>query len=183
MPGPEARVSMNNVMSDRDSRLVIIGRVAGVYGVRGWIKVLSSTEPPEAILDYPTWQVRSAAEWKAMALAEGRRYGKGILAHLAACDDRDVARGLIGAEIAVHRSEMPDPGADHYYWADLEGLTVRSIGGVDLGIVDHLVETGANDVLVVKGERERLIPYVRDVIVKNVDLEQGVILVDWDPEY
>ena len=74
MPGPEARVSMNIVMSDRDSRLVIIGRVAGVYGVRGWIKVLSSTEPPEAILDYPTWQVRSAAEWKAMALAEGRRY-------------------------------------------------------------------------------------------------------------
>jgi len=183
MPGPEARVSMNNVMSDRDSRLVIVGRVVGVYGVRGWIKVLSSTEPPEAILDYPTWQVRSEAEWKAMALSEGRKYGKGILAHFASCDDRDVARSLIGAEIAVHRSEMPDPGPDHYYWADLEGLAVRSIGGVDLGIVDHLLETGANDVLVVEGERERLIPYVRDVVVKNVDLEQGVILVDWDPEY
>jgi 16S rRNA processing protein RimM len=174
---------MNRVMSDRDSRLVVIGRVAGVYGVRGWIKVFSSTEPAEAILDYPVWQVRRGNEWESMALTEGRRYGKGILAHLAACDDRDVARGLIGAEIAVHRGEMPDPGADRYYWADLEGLRVRTTGGVDLGIVDHLVETGANDVLVVRGDRERLIPYVRGAVVTGVDLEQGVILVDWDPEF
>ena len=170
-------------MSERASRLVIIGRVAGVYGVRGWIKVLSAMEPPEAILDYPSWQVRSGSEWRPMVLVEGRRHGKGILAHLASCDDRDVARALVGAEIAMARSELPDPGPNRFYWADLEGLTVRTVAGVELGIVDHLLETGANDVLVVKGERERLIPYVRDSVVKEVDLDQGVILVDWDPEF
>jgi 16S rRNA processing protein RimM len=174
---------MNRVMSDRDSRLVIIGRVVGVYGVRGWVKVLSATEPPEAILDYPSWQLRRGSEWQAMALSGGRRHGKGILAQLAACDDRDVARGLIGADIAVRRGEMPDPEAGRFYWADLEGLTVRTTAGVDLGTVDHLLETGANDVLVVKGQRERLIPYVRGTVVTDVDLEQGVILVDWDPEF
>ena len=118
-----------------------------------------------------------------MTLTEGRRYGKGILAHLAACDDRDVARGLIGADIAVSRSELPDPGPDSFYWVDLEGLAVRTLGGVELGTVDRLLETGANDVLVVKGERERLIPYVRGKVVSGVDLERGVILVDWDPEF
>lgn len=171
------------LMSERASRLVIIGRVAGVYGVRGWIKVLSSTEPPEEILDYPSWQLRSGADWRPMTLIEGRRHGKGILAHLASCDDRDVARTLVGAEIAVPRSELPDPGPDRFYWADLEGLAVRTVGGIELGIVAHLLETGANDVLVVKGERERLIPYVRGTVVTEVDLEQGMILVDWDPEF
>jgi 16S rRNA processing protein RimM len=171
-------------MSERASRLVIIGRIAGVYGVRGWVKVLSALEPPEAILDYPTWQVgSSASQWQPMALIEGRRHGKGVLAHLASCDDRDVARGLVGAEIALARDEMPDPGLNRFYWADLEGLTVRTVAGVELGIVDHLLETGANDVLVVKGDRERLIPYVWDTVVTKVDLEQGVILVDWDPEF
>jgi 16S rRNA processing protein RimM len=170
-------------MSDRDSRLVIIGRVAGVYGVRGWIKVQSFMEPPEAILDFPSWQLRDGAHWKSMALTEGRRYGKGVLARVADCDDRDVARGLIGAEIAVSRGELPDPGRDRFYWADLEGLTVRTLGGVELGIVDRLLETGANDVLVVKGERERLIPYVWGKVVSGVDLERGEILVDWDPEF
>ena len=174
---------MNREMSDRDSDLVIIGRVVGTYGVRGWLKVLSSMEPPEAILDYPAWQMRRGSEWKSQALTEGRRYGKGILAHLAACDDRDVARGWVGAEIAVSRGELPDPGENRFYWADLEGLRVRTTGGVELGIVDHLLETGANDVLVVKGERERLIPYIRGKVVADVDLEQGVILVDWDPEF
>ena len=171
-------------MSERASRLVIIGRVAGVYGVRGWIKVLSSIEPPEAMLDYPSWQLRSGGlEWRTMTLTEGRSHGKGILAHLESCDDRDIARALIGSEIAVPRGELPDPEPGRYYWADLEGLTVRTVAGVALGVVDHLLETGANDVLVVKGERERLIPYIRDTVVIEVDLDQGVILVDWDPEF
>ncbi len=170
-------------MNDREPRLVIIGRVAGVYGVRGWIKVISSMEPPEAILDYATWQVRSGSGWRPMTLSEGRRHGKGLLAHLAGCDDRDVARVFVGAEIAVYRSELPEPEPGRYYWADLEGLTVRTTGGVELGVLDHMLETGANDVMVVAGERERLIPYVRDKVVVEVDLEQGVILVNWDPEY
>jgi len=170
-------------MSERASRLVIIGRIAGVYGVRGWVKVVSAMDPPEGILDYPSWQVHSASEWRPMAVIEGRRHGKGVLAHLAACNDRDVARVLVGAEIAVKRSEMPDPGPNRFYWADLEGLTVHTVDGIELGVVDHLLETGANDVLVVKGDRERLIPYVWGSVITAVDLAQGVVQVDWDPEF
>jgi 16S rRNA processing protein RimM len=174
---------VDKLANDRAARLVVIGRVAGVYGVRGWIKIISATEPPEAILQYPSWRVRAGSEWRAMALTAGRRHGKGMLAHLANCDDRDAARTLVGAEIAVPRAELPDPGPDNFYWADLEGLTVRTEAGIELGVVDHLLETGANDVLVVKGEKERLIPYVRDEVVTGIDLDQGVITVDWDPEF
>jgi 16S rRNA processing protein RimM len=170
-------------MSDRDSRLIVVGRVAGVYGVRGWIKVLSSMEPPEAILDIPSWRLRCGTDWRPMVLAEGRKYGKGILARLEEINDCEVARGLTGADIAVSRSELPDPGPNRFYWADLEGFNVRTTGGVELGIVDHLLETGANDVLVIRGERERLIPYVWGKVVTDVNLEQGMILVDWDPEF
>jgi len=170
-------------MSERAPRLVTLGRIAGVYGVRGWIKVMSATEPPEAILDYSEWRLGSGDKWRTMAVTEGRIHGKGVLAHLAECDDRDAARALIGAEIAVPRSEMPDPGPGRFYWADLQGLAVHTTTGVELGVVDHLMETGANDVLVVVGERERLIPYVWEKIVKAVDLDQGVIVVDWDPEF
>ena len=171
-------------MNDRASRLVIIGRVAGVYGVQGWIKVVSTTEPPEAILEYPVWQLRGGnGQWRPRRVVAGRLHGKGVLAHLAECDDRDVARNLIGAEIAVPRTAMPDPGPGRYYWADLEGLTVKTTAGVALGMVDHLIETGANDVLVVKGERERLIPYAWNTVVKAIDLHGGVMTVDWDPEF
>lgn len=171
-------------MNDRASRLVIVGRVAGVYGVRGWLKVISATEPPEAILDYPRWQLRAGGSaWRAATLTAGRLHGKGVLAQLAGCDDRDVARALIGAEIAVPREAMPDPGPGHFYWADLEGLTVVTVAGVMLGKIDHLIETGANDVLVVKGERERLVPYAWDAVVKSIDLDRGVMTVDWDPEF
>lgn len=178
------RNGVPQTMNERASRLVLVGRVAGVYGVQGWVKVISATEPPEAILDYPQWQVRGDdGAWRPRTLTAGRVHGKGVLAHLAGCDDRDVARALIGAEIAVPRSEMPDPGAGRFYWADLQGLTVKTVAGVTLGVVDHLIETGANDVLVVKGERERLIPYVWDAVVKTVDLDHGVMAVDWDPEF
>lgn len=171
-------------MSERDSRLVAVGRVAGVYGVRGWIKVVSAAEPPEAILDYAVWQLRGDdGAWRPRTLIAGRLHGKGVLAQLADCDDRDTARTLIGAAVAVPRSEMPDPGAGRFYWADLEGLAVKTTAGAALGVVDHLIETGANDVLVVRGERERLIPYAWDAVVKTVDLDRGVIVVDWDPDF
>jgi 16S rRNA processing protein RimM len=171
-------------MSERASRLVIVGRVAGAYGVRGWIKVVSATEPPEAILDYAVWRLcGDGGAWHPRTLLAGRLHGKGVLARLADCEDRDTARALIGATVAVPRSEMPDPGPGRFYWADLEGLAVKTTAGAVLGVVDHLIETGANDVLVVRGERERLIPYAWDAVVKAVDLDQGVMTVDWDPEF
>ena len=170
-------------MPNDAERVVVIGRIGGVYGVRGWVKVFAYTEPREAILDYPHWWVRLDDEWRPLALAEGRPHGKGLVARLADFSDRDAAQKLVGCDIGVPRSAMPPLGPDEFYWADLEGLRVITRDGVELGVVDHLLETGANDVLVVKGERERLIPYVRGEVVTEIDLAQGVMRVEWDPEF
>jgi 16S rRNA processing protein RimM len=159
---------------------VIVGRVAGLYGVRGWVKVRSDTRPREGILNYNPWRMKLGGEWKEMRLAEGRAHGEGIIARLEGYTDRDRAGELIGAEIAVDRAQLPPARPGEYYWSDLVGLRVLTLDGTELGTVDHLLETGANDVLVVQGERERLLPWIGSV-VREVDLGAGVIRVDWDP--
>ncbi len=170
-------------VDEGSARKVIVGRVAGVYGVRGWVKVLSYTEPPEQILDFQPWLVGDGATWRSMSMTAGRVHGKGLVAQLATIQDRDVAATLVGAEIAVRREQLPALARDEYYWTDLEGLQVVTTEGIELGVVDHFFETGANDVMVVQGERQRLIPYVRDDVVRAVDLVHGRLVVDWDPEF
>lgn len=165
------------------ARRVTLGQINGLYGVRGWVKVFSHTEPRENILTYSPWQLRLAGEWRELPVEAGRGHGKGVIAKLAGIDDRDVAAALHGAEIAVWRAQLPASGNDEYYWTDLEGLAVRTLQDVDLGTVSHLIETGANDVLVVRGERERLIPFLPGRTVTRVDLEAGLLVVDWDPEF
>lgn len=164
--------------------MVVLGRISGIHGVRGEVKVFSETRERAAILDYPLWQLRLAGGWKAVRLLGGHVQGSGVVvARLEGVEDRDQARALIGTEIAVRREELPPAEPGTYYWADLEGLTVVNLEGVVLGTVSHLFETGANDVLVVvDGERERLIPYTREA-VKQVDLQARTIRVDWDPEF
>jgi 16S rRNA processing protein RimM len=149
--------------------------------VRGWVKVFSDTRPRENILNYSPWLVMRQGEWKEMALVEGRTHGPGVIARLEGYSDRDQAQTLVGAEIAVRRQQLPPTRAGEHYWADLEGLRVVNLQGIELGTVSHLFETGANDVLVVMGERERLLPYTRHVI-REVDLKARVLRVDWDPE-
>ncbi|HEX7030409.1 MAG TPA: ribosome maturation factor RimM [Gammaproteobacteria bacterium] len=170
-------------MAEREDKRVALGRVSGLFGVRGWVKVFSGTEPREGILDYSPWQLRVRGEWRSVKVEAGKRHGRNVVAKLAGVDDRDAAAALLDAEIAVSRGQLPKAAGDEIYWTDLEGLAVRTEAGVELGTVDHLLETGANDVLVVKGERERLIPFIRDQVVKQVDLDQGVLIVDWDPEF
>lgn len=165
------------------SRLITIGRISGVYGVQGWVKVYSYTEPRENILKYTPWRIRRAERWETIAVPEGRRHGKGVIARLEGCADREAARALIGADIAVERGRMGDTAPGEFYWADLVGLEVINREGVALGRVDHLIETGANDVLVVADDgRERLIPFVPDLYIDEVDLEGGRMVVDWAPE-
>jgi 16S rRNA processing protein RimM len=164
-----------------EPRMVVLGRIAGVYGVRGWVHVYSETDPIENILRYRPWhlgQGRPACE-----PLEGKRHGKGLVARLAGCDDRDQAAALVGTEITVPRDRLPPPRADEFYWLDLEGLAVETTAGRDLGRVDHLFATGANDVVCVKGERERLIPFVWGDVIKDVDFELGRVLVEWDPDF
>lgn len=145
--------------------------------------MFSATAPREGIVDYNPWLLKLGDEWKSFEVESGRRHGKTVVVKLAGIDDRDQAALLCNAEIAVRREQLPAAKADEIYWADLEGLAVRTVDGVELGRIEHLIETGANDVLVVKGERERLIPFVREQVVKSVDLETGTVTVDWDPEF
>lgn len=205
-------------------RLIVLGRIVGVFGVRGWVKVLSETEPLENILTYSPWLLsgvpamqppRPALDsgfkfgsgfgsgagpgydpgygpasgpasgpaergWRVM---ESQRHRKGLIVRLQGCEDRDLAQALVGADIAVHRNQLPSPEPDEFYWADLEGLSVETTAGVPLGVVDHLLATGANDVLVVRGERERLIPFVWDRVIRELDFERARLCVDWDPNF
>ena len=170
---------MNAKASERDDGIVRLGYICGVHGVKGWIKVHSYTEPRGNIVDYTNWMLeRDGRRWRA-ALEHGKSDGKNVLAKLEGIDDRDAAGDLIGTEIMVARDALPPCGPGEFYWADLEGLEVVTGDGRALGRVDHLLATGANDVLVVRGETEQLIPFVLDSVVREVDLTAGRIVVDW----
>jgi 16S rRNA processing protein RimM len=163
---------------------IVVGRIVGLYGVRGWVKVFSHTQPRENILGYTTWYLKRDGEWVGIALEEGRTQGKGIVAKLQGCDDRDAAAGLMETSVAIRREQLPPAAPGEYYWADLKGLRVSNLDGVELGRVSHLQETGANDVLVVRqGKQERLIPFVQGQFVTDIDLEKGEMTVDWDPDF
>ena len=162
---------------------VPLGRVGGPYGVRGWVRIVSGTQPPEQILEYSPWLLERNGEWRPFEVVSGRVHGKGLVVQLAGCSDRDVAATLTGAEIAVPRTALAELTADEYYWADLVGLAVVTTEGIDLGTVDHLIETGANDVLVVRGDRERLIPFTPGYAVVEVDMAQRRLTVAWDPAF
>lgn len=166
-----------------NSRRILLGRIVGVFGVEGWVKIHSFTEPRENIFSYRPWRLRLGGEERVVAEPHGRTQGQGLVARLPEVADRDQAAALNGAEIWIERSQLPKARAGEIYWADLEGLRVVTLDGVELGTVSHLFSTGVNDVLVVKGDRERLIPYQVGGAVENVDLEAGVIRVDWDPEF
>ena len=167
-------------MTEALTQPVILGRIVGLFGVRGWIKVYSYTEPREAVLDYRDWLLGRDGDWQRVELAEGKRHGKAVIARLEGIDDRDAAAELIGSDIGVDRDALPEPEEGHYYWADLEGLSVRLEDGSELGAVERMLATGANDVMVVQGEQERLIPFVMDEVVLGVDLAAGRIDVDWE---
>ena len=142
--------------------------------------MFSYTRPHEAILEYRRWFVGRHGQWQPMAVREASRHGKSIVAHLEGIDDRDAAAQLIESEIAVARQDLPEAEEGSYYWADLEGLQVVHRDGTVLGSVAYLIETGANDVLVIDGDTERLIPVVADEVILDVDVDKGVITVDWE---
>ncbi|MCP4789518.1 MAG: ribosome maturation factor RimM [Gammaproteobacteria bacterium] len=168
---------------------VKLGRITTVYGVKGWVKVFSNTEPMDNIFAYQPWQIFINGQWQEVKLKQGKRHGKGLVAQLEGCNDRDQAKLYAGAEIAVESSKLPDLEDGDYYWSQLTGMNVETEAGVKLGKVDHLIATGSNDVLVVKGNQEsidteeRLIPWLPDQVITKIDLSGGVIRVDWDPEF
>ncbi|AAO27982.1 ribosome maturation factor RimM [Xylella fastidiosa subsp. morus] len=170
-------------MKDNERR-ILLGRVVGGFGLRGEIKIESWTEPRDAIFRYQPWLLRSPTGTESMLNgARGYETGKRLIATFPGINDRNGVEAICGTEIYVPRSALPPPHPDEYYWVDLEGLQVHTLEGVVLGSVSHLFSNGANDVIVIHGERERLIPFVQPDYVKSVDFEAERIVVDWDPEF
>lgn len=163
-----------------DERRIVLGSIGAPWGVRGWVRLNSWTDPREALLGYRDIELQRDGHWQPARLLEARQQGKSLVGRLEGVDDRDAAITWRGADIGVPREALPEPGDGHWYWADLEGLSVRHRDGRELGRVAYLLATGEHDVLVVKGERETLIPFVPETYVLNVDLAAGVIDVDWE---
>jgi 16S rRNA processing protein RimM len=163
-------------------RRILLGRVLGAFGVRGELKLQSFTDPPSRLLKYQPWALVHRGAEREVSQARGRDTAKGVLLTLPGITDRDQADALAGAEVWVPRSRLPAPKPGEYYWVDLEGLRVVNREGVLLGTVSHLFETAANDVIVVGGERDRLIPFLDDYVL-SVDFDAGQVTVDWDPEF
>jgi 16S rRNA processing protein RimM len=165
------------------TKWVTLGRVSGVFGVKGWLKIRSYTEPHGNIAALDAWTLRLQGADCRFDVEDARSHGDGAVVKLRGVDDRERAREWVGAEVVVERERLPATAANEFYWADLEGLEVRTETGEVLGKVDHLLATGAHDVLVLGGTRERLIPFVVGPVVKQVDLAAQVIVVDWSPDY
>ena len=168
-------------MGSDSERLVRLGEISGVYGVRGWVKLHSYTEPRSNLIEYSHWLLDNGRRRWSVEVEAARAAGKQLLAKISGVDDRDLARDLIGTAIHVARSSLPACEPDEYYWADLEGLKVVNTAGLELGRVERLFATGANDVIDLGGQR--LIPFVADRTVVAIDIELGQIVVDWDPSY
>ena len=160
-----------------------MARVGAPYGVKGWVHISTYTELPGNLLDYAPWYLLRQGQWEPVEVHRGRPHGKGLVVQLAGCNDRDAAALLTGADVGIYREQLPAAAEDEYYWNDLLGMQVTTTGGDMLGVVDHLIETGANDVLVIRGEREHLVPFITGQVIKSVDLDAREIRVDWDPEF
>ena len=168
--------------------LIVLGKITSVHGVRGEVKIYSFTDPIDNLLGYPAWTLKRDGEVKQVELVSGRLQGKILVAKLKGLDDREVARTFAGFDICVPRALLPDLDDGEYYWHQLEGLKVIDLQGQLLGRLDHLLETGSNDVMVVKpcpgslDDRERLLPYTEQCVQK-VDLTAGEMRVDWDADF
>lgn len=181
-------MATNNAQDDR----LTVGQIVGVYGIKGWVKVKSFTQPEDNILAYKPWRLRTAHGVKEVEVDQWQARPQGLVCHIVGYDDRDLAAALVKAHIDVPANLLPDLPQDEYYWHQLIGLQVISDFGptpVHLGEVKQLLETGANDVLVVRASdpdadvQERLVPYVPGVYVTKVDLPAGEMRVNWDPDF
>ena len=192
-------VQQDDMIDERASEKIVLGRITGVYGVKGWIKIFSYTDPMESIVDYSPWYIRpenkKKAPWTKVKIKAGKRHAKTVVAKLEHCNDRDEAQAYIGYEIAIERDQLEAlTDKNEYYWRDLMGLRVINQQNIELGVITNILETGANDVLVVTseevaetghkaGNKEHLIPWTMQQAIIAVDLEHGVISVDWDPDF
>ncbi|MGL4927452.1 MAG: ribosome maturation factor RimM [Plesiomonas shigelloides] len=169
---------------------VVLGKLGSTYGIRGWLRVYSSTEDAESIFEYQPWFLKTGGQWREVELESWRHHNNDLIIKLKGVDDRETAHAMTNAEIAVDASQLPKLEEGDYYWRDLMGCKVVNTSGYEFGKVTDMMETGSNDVLVVKanlkdafGIKERLIPFLDGQVIKKVDLATRTIEVDWDPGF
>ena len=160
---------------------VVLGRVGAPLGVQGWVRIHSYTDPPEGIANYAALELARGADVRRVRVLETKRAGQGMAVRLEGIETREAAQMLSGAEVRVDRSELPDPGPGTYYWHDLIGLEASNRDGQRLGRVEEILELPAHPVIVLRGDRERLVPLVRERLVA-VDLAGGRVTLDWHPD-
>ena len=170
-------------MTDDDFNPVVIGRLGAAYGVKGWLHLQSFTDPQDNILEYPSWRIEHQGHWQSVVVEHGKPHANGLVVKLSECNDRDQAKLLTNCLIAIDNAELPELAPGEYYWRELEDMQVINRDNVELGKVDHVFATGANDVLVVIGDKERLIPFVKEQYIDSVDLANRIIRVDWDSDF
>ena len=169
-------------MKNTDTEFVVVGKIGSPYGIKGWLKITSFTDPISNITEFEHWYLENGSQWEQATVKGSKAHGKGIIVKLKGPDTPEQARLFTGKRIAVKRSDFPALDKNEFYWSDLEGLTVIDQHGKTLGVVSYLIETGSNDVLVVKDEqnKEFAIPYLPDDVVKNIDLAKKEIHVKWE---
>ncbi len=179
-------------MSSNGSNLVTVGRITGVFGIKGWVKVSSFTDPKENIVKYSPWWLKTRHGVKKIEIDDHTHRAQGLVVHIKGVDDRDLAAEYAKTDIAIEKSQLPELAIGEYYWSQLIGLEVFSeFGGkvYPIGNVSQMLETGANDVVIIKpnsnsiDDRERLIPYVPQEYILEINLEENTMLVAWDPEF
>ena len=175
---------MDQVDTDQRKDQICVGHITGVQGLQGWVRVFSDTSPRENIIEYSPWMLQAEGRTTTVEV-QGRLQGRLVLAKLAGIETREQAAELIGNKIYIWPEQLPelDHDQDEYYWSDLIGMQVESTKSEVFGQVDDMLETGANDVMVVKGDRERLIPFVMDEVVTEVNLANRRIIVDWQADF
>jgi 16S rRNA processing protein RimM len=174
----------NSDSSVDESEFLVMGRFGKTHGIKGFLKINSYAVPEEKLLDYLPWYIERHGKWEKIELAGTQLHGHGILAQPTNSADPETARLYTGIEIAILRNKLEPLDHGQFYWTDLENLQVITIDGIDLGKVAFILETGSYDVLVIKHDtRERMIPFVWEHYIHNVDLDKKIITVDWDPEF
>ncbi|MBM87466.1 MAG: ribosome maturation factor RimM [Gammaproteobacteria bacterium] len=174
---------------DNDRKRVILGQVGKVHGIKGWLRLNSFTTPPDKILAYARLLGAIEGELQVLEIDQYRRQGETLVVHFKGFDNPETSRSIVGKELSIYAEDLPALDKGSFYWHELEGMEVLNEAGQTFGVIDHLLETGANDVLVVLpidgsiDDRERLIPYIKGSVIKNIDTEKRRVLVNWEAGY
>ena len=165
-----------------DDKKLLVGKINGFFGLQGWVKLLSFTEPRKNILTYHPWYFLEDGQYKEVEVTNGREQSKTIVAHIKNVDNRDQSQKFIGQDIYIDKEQLPQLKPGEYYWYEMIGFEVVNQNNEKLGIVDYFVETGSNNVLVTKGKKEHWIPYIEPFLI-STNPETKQITVDWDQNF